>query len=54
MRGERSVLRVWWARSMGGLRTMRLKNSQGSEHARMNIIQLVIRERTSFGWPHEP
>lgn len=27
---------------------------QGSEHARMNIIQLVIRERTSLGWPHEP
>jgi len=26
---------------------------QGSEHARMNIIQLVIRERTSLGWPHE-
>lgn len=24
---------------------------QGSEHARMNIIQLVIRERTSLGWP---
>lgn len=30
------------------------RKCQGSEHARMNIIQLVIRERTSLGWPHEP
>ena len=53
MRGERSVLRVWWARSWV-LANYASQKCQGSEHARMNIIQLVIRERTSFGWPHEP